>query len=84
MDMDDITEARIEVHKAYTQYWLAMATTGAGKNRNLFHGIHKGSKYTDEEKIDDCLQTALIHIHRMQDLIDKHDEAAYMLEQKPS
>jgi hypothetical protein len=82
MEMDDGMKARIKIHEAYTNYWLAMANTGAGKNRNLFHGICKHKKFTDEEKIDDCLQTALIHIHRMQDLIDEHEENVYSLKKE--
>ena len=54
----------------YAHYWIAMAVTGVAKNRRLFHGT-KGPEFTDDEKIEESMQTALTHLYRMTELIDK-------------
>lgn len=68
----NMLEGQILLHKAYAEYWTAVATTGAAKKRELFHGVGPESKpFTDEEKIENALETALRHIHLMRDLVDK-------------
>ncbi len=60
----------IKLCEMYANYWIAMATTGVGTRRKLFHGT-AGGELSDEEKIEDCLKTSMNHIHRMDELIDK-------------
>jgi hypothetical protein len=54
-------EDQMKQHELYVHYWLAMATTGATKNREVTDG--HGRPYTDEELVQDALNTALHHIH---------------------
>ena len=58
----------IEMCKMWAHYWMTMAVTGVGKKRNMSYG--DGTPFTDEQKIEDCLNTARNHLHRMSDLID--------------
>ena len=55
-----ISDAK-KMHELYAQYWMAMATTGACKNRNVEDG--NGRKLTDQELVNDALGCALAHIH---------------------
>ncbi len=59
----------IKICEMYAQYWIAMATTGAATKRKLFHGT-QGPEFTDEEKIEEAMNTALNHIQRMNELVD--------------
>lgn len=54
-------ENQMKQHELYVHYWLAMATTGATTNRNVTDG--HGRPLTDDELIQDALDTALDHIH---------------------
>lgn len=43
-------------------WWIAYATTGACKSRDMRHGTSEGVPFTDEEKVQDALNTARNHI----------------------
>jgi len=58
----------IEQKKLFTNYWIAMATTGAAVERIMAKG---NRQLTDKEKIADALETALRHIHDIGELTDK-------------
>lgn len=63
-------EGQILHRKALADYWLALATTGAVTKRKISHGT-TGPEFTDEEKIQDALDTALLHIKAMSELVDQ-------------
>lgn len=60
----------IAMCQTWSTYWQAMAVTRVATNRKLYHGVN-GPEFTDQEKIEDALNTALTHLHRMRELIDK-------------
>ena len=61
----------IEIAKRWADYWIAMATTGAAKDREMYHGTGTDDPFTDEEKVADALKTAKTHIVHLTDLVDK-------------
>jgi hypothetical protein len=66
----------IKMCEVRANYWMAMATTGAGRKRSLSHGT-MGPELTDLEKDADCMDTALRHIRGMQELVDHKKEILY-------
>ena len=46
---------------AQAQWWLVSAQTGHYKQRKLYHGLN-GPEFTDEEKLDNCMNTAQLHL----------------------
>lgn len=59
---------QFEIHKAYADYWNAMAVTGVAKSRDITN-LATG-QLTDEEKTKDALDTMLRHIHGMSECKD--------------
>lgn len=53
-------ENKLKEHEMYANYWMAMATTGATCNR---HVTRNNVRLTDDELIEDALDTARRHIH---------------------
>ncbi len=58
----------LERSKLYAQYWMAMATTGVATKRTVSTGNHR---FTPEELKEDSLNTALNHIHNMEEAANK-------------
>jgi hypothetical protein len=66
----------------FANYWLAMATTGAAKNRSIKRGrepteeerargeIVGWNERTDDEKILDALNTATTHIQNLEKITE--------------
>lgn len=70
---DDIRLAEI-----HAKYWMAMATTGVGKMRELYHALGRNKiPFTEEEKIKDCMEIAQRHIRKISDLIEQKKEIIY-------
>ena len=67
----NILEGQILQHKLLAEYWIAMATTGVAKTRQVFQGGLNGSELTDEEKIKSALNIAMNHIHLIGEMVDK-------------
>jgi hypothetical protein len=67
--MIESLQQQIEGSKLWAQYWLAMATTGATTRRRVFQGLSE-RELTEEELIDDAMNTAKSHLHRVQQLSD--------------
>jgi len=46
------------------QWWLASAQSGHYKQRQIFHGpvTSNGPEFTDDEKLESCMATAMRHI----------------------
>jgi len=65
-------EKQFLIHQSYATYWQAMATTGAAKHRQLFHGDK--TPFTDEEKTAEALATSLRHIRIMQEINEDLDD----------
>jgi len=61
--------AHLKRSELYANYWIAQATTGAATSRNLSRGVEGGGwrQLTDEEKIQSALDTALNHIHSIEE-----------------
>lgn len=57
-------EMQFEVRKMYAMLWHAKITSGAYKLRELYHGT-SGPEFTDEEKLEDALDTMKRHIELM-------------------
>ena len=58
-----MTKEQFQLHcQMQAAWWIAYATTGACKNRKLFHGTLEGTPFTDEEKVEDAFKTAQRHI----------------------
>jgi hypothetical protein len=57
-------QRQIDLSMLRAQWWIASATSGYYKQRNISHGsiTHGGSKFTEEEKLADAMKTALRHI----------------------
>lgn len=58
----------LELCKLRAQWWMTSAITGHAKTRNLTH--FDGIPFTDEEKINDAMETAHRHIELYQEHID--------------
>ena len=59
-----MTKEQFQEHcKMQAAWWIASATTGACKKRDLRHGGSDGRPFTDEEKVQDALNIAQNHIH---------------------
>lgn len=69
----DTIEAGIIQHKLYAEYWIAMATTGAAKERQMYKsvGTMGYTELTDEEKVNEALNTALGHIRIIGEMAEK-------------
>jgi len=61
-------DATIEVKKLYVNYWINMVKTGAYKGRKVFTG---DKQFSDQELIEDCMNTALNHIQGINELIEE-------------
>lgn len=69
-----------DMTKLYSQYWMAMATSGAACSRKTSKGREPTTKekeagnviswepHTDQEKIDAAMKTSLVHIRRLEEL----------------
>jgi len=66
----------IKLCEVYANYWIALATTGAAKNRRLYHGT-QGPEFTDDEKVEEAMKTAHTHISRMRELMDQKKSLLY-------
>ncbi len=66
----------IKMCEVRANYWMAMATTGAGRKRSLSHGT-MGPEFTDEEKDADCMETAERHIHIMSEIVEHKETLLY-------
>ncbi len=60
---------QIEVSKMRAHWWLASATTGECKSRQLSHGT-SGPAFTDDEKVADALDTAARFIDLMRQAME--------------
>jgi hypothetical protein len=65
-------ERQIQLMMLRAQWWLASATSGHYKQRNIKHGTitNGGPDFTDEEKLADTMATADRHIRNAQEFID--------------
>ena len=66
----------------YAQYWIAMATTGTVRNRDLRKMISPGYwiPISDEEKVNDALNTARNHIQNYTERYEKMIELIHTKE----
>jgi hypothetical protein len=63
----------IKMCEMWAHYWMTLANTGLAKNRKLHHGT-EGPELTDEEKMQDAMETAHRHLHTMRELVDLKKE----------
>ena len=56
----------------YAFWWVSSANNGHTLRRQIFHGTHtsKGPELTDQEKVDEAMETANQHIRRISDIAD--------------
>lgn len=64
----------IKYHELMAHYWMTMAVTGVGKNRNMSTGFN-GPQLTDEEKVADCMENVKRHIDLLREFIDVKRDA---------
>lgn len=68
----NMLEGQILYHQLLAQYWMAMATTGAAKDRDIKKQIDgKWLQLTDEEKIKSAMNIANNHIHLVGEMVEK-------------
>jgi len=72
----------ISMCSSWASYHIAMAVTGATKKRKICHGT-QGPELTDDEKVEDSMETARQHLHNMGELIDKKKEILNNIPQNP-
>lgn len=74
-----LTRCRVQYDttKLYAQHWMAMATSGAACFKQTYRGCEATEEeksegkvmgwrpHTDQEKIQDAMDTSLIHIQRL-------------------
>jgi hypothetical protein len=65
-------DGMIKRAELYAQWWIARAISGEVKSSLIYHG--GGKALTDEEKIKEAIQTANIHIGRIEDLVERKIE----------
>jgi hypothetical protein len=78
---------QIQLSMLRAQWWIASAQTGHYKQRKIFHGTETsgGNEFTDEEKLENCMLTALRHIEIAAEFNDNLAEAesdAHELQQR--
>jgi hypothetical protein len=69
----------IKLCEVYANYWMAMAMSGVGRHRAIYHGTN-GPEFTDKEKDSECMATANTHIENMRELMDKKKSMLYAIE----
>lgn len=74
--MDTTIDKEIDLCAIRAQYWIAMATTKACLNMNLFHGTD-GPPFTDEEKVQHCMEISNRHIQLMANLVEAKKDILY-------
>jgi hypothetical protein len=52
-------------------WWIAYATSGACKSRQMFHGLSDGEPFTDKEKVAEALSVAQNHIRLFREVSEK-------------
>ena len=65
-----INEHFLKLCELRAQWWMTSAVTGHCKQRIRTHG--NGTLFTDQEKIDDAMETAQQHIRLYQEHIDNY------------
>ncbi len=73
MDIE-LLKNQIKERELLANWWIASASTGHAKSRSVFHGTG-GVELTDQEKVDDAMETALKHIHIHRELSEALLEA---------
>jgi len=53
---------QMKYHEMQAYWWIASANNGHTLNRELYHGISGNNKFSDQEKINDAMETAQNHI----------------------
>lgn len=68
---------QIQLSMLRAQWWMASATSGHYKQRNIAHGTATsgGPELTDEEKLADAMDTAKRHIELAAEFSEKLAEA---------
>lgn len=74
-----ILDAQMVKAELYAQYWIAQATTGVACQRAM---CGANGLLTNEEKIKEALDTALNHIHRIEEIAHKKFELLTTVENK--
>jgi predicted 3-demethylubiquinone-9 3-methyltransferase (glyoxalase superfamily) len=69
-------EGQIKQAELYAQYWMMLAANPAADKRIIYRTDKHGVKwqFTQEELQQEAAQTALRHIQRLNDLIEKLGE----------
>jgi hypothetical protein len=62
-------KAQLEQRKLFAEFFIASALTGHAKQRKIFHGVD-GPEFTDEEKINEAMNTARRHIEIFGELME--------------
>lgn len=71
----------IKLCEVYANYWMAMAISGVGRQRTIYHGYGTtGPEFTDNEKDSECMATANTHIENMRQLMDKKKGMLYAID----
>lgn len=68
-----LNREQLELYKLRAMWWMTSAQTGHCLNRNMKHG--NGIAFTDQEKINDAVETAHHFITLYQEHLDKHLES---------
>jgi len=65
-------EGQIESRKAWIAYWQTVILSGAYKSKKIYHGFGtpEEAEFTDEEKLQDALDTLKRHTELLAELIE--------------
>jgi len=65
-------EGQIESRKAWIAYWQTVILSGAYKSRKVYHGFGTDEEleFTEEEKLQDALDTLKRHTELLAELIE--------------
>lgn len=66
-------EERMRFHEMQAYWWTNSASNGHTKKRKLYHGGLNGPEFTDQEKVDDAMQTAQNHIRLFMEVAEYWD-----------
>ena len=64
-------EDQMKFHEMQAYWWMHSASNGHAKARKLYHGFEGGPEFTDQEKVNEAMETAQGHMRLFMELAEK-------------
>lgn len=66
-------EERMRFHEMQAYWWMHSASNGHAKQRKMYHGFSGGPEFTDQEKVDDAMETSQTHMRLFMEVAENWD-----------